>query len=124
MDAGRLRDVITLQRPIYTRESGYNSKQLSYVDVIRGGVRGLAKDVSESTSSENNDARQRVNVRRREVEIRWQPNVATTWRLRVNGETHTNAEGDEVPTYFQVVSMADIGGYRDGIRLLVEEYRS
>jgi head-tail adaptor len=124
VDAGSLRDVIDLQRPTYTREAGYNAKVASWVSVVRGGVRGRAQDISSDNATERTVEAKRTNARKREIIIRWVPGVATTWRLRVNAETHPNKDGDEVAKYWQIIEMADLPGYREGIRLVCEEYAS
>jgi head-tail adaptor len=124
VDAGALRDVILLQRPVFVRETGFNTKQKTFVDVVRGGVRGRAKDVRSTSDTEQTKLGQRQNVRTREVEIRWVPNVSSDWRLRVNAETRTDEHGEERPLYFQIVSVAELPGHREGWALLCEEYRS
>jgi hypothetical protein len=123
VDAGGMRDRVILYRPVATRESGFNSKQYTWVPVVRDGVWAKVTDAVQDAGTEATANDIRKNVRRRKVVIRWLNAVDTTWRVRINGETVRNAAGDTVPYLFQVVGMAFIG-YRDGIELTVEEYRS
>jgi head-tail adaptor len=114
VDAGKLRDRILIQRATTARDGAYNSKVPTWVNLNPGTgyVWGHAADVADR-NTEGGANKVHENTRRREVCIRWQAGIATSMRLKVNGEA----------VYYQIVSMAELG-YRDEIRLMVEEYRS
>jgi head-tail adaptor len=113
VDAGGMRDRITIEANTPTREGSFNSKVANWRP-IGPDISARVDDVPPARgNSETNANNSKSNTRKRTVSIRWRADLTTAMRLKVRGET----------VYYAITGMNDVG-YRDQLDLSCEEFRS